>query len=88
MIMRVYAGAIALLLSSATLAHAGDDCEKQATDKNLSGTAKMSFLAKCKGMQAGEGAAKECAKQAKEKGLTDAAKASFIQRCAKEGATK
>jgi hypothetical protein len=88
MITRAYAGAITLLLLSANLAHAADDCEKQAADKNLSGMAKMTFLAKCKGKGAGEGAAKECAKQAKEKGLSNAAKATFIQKCAKEGATK
>jgi hypothetical protein len=39
--------AAAALFMCAGLAHAADDCEKQAADKKLAGAAKTSFVKKC-----------------------------------------
>ncbi|MBC7729682.1 MAG: hypothetical protein H7242_19145, partial [Microbacteriaceae bacterium] len=39
--------AAAALLLCAGLAHAADDCDKQAADKKLAGAAKTSFVKKC-----------------------------------------
>ena len=86
-----FCAAIIATFMSVSLAHAENDCEKQAADKKLSGAAKMSFLAKCErnaGASAAEGAEKECEKQAIDKKLSGAAKASFVKKCAKDGATK
>ena len=39
--------AITALFLCANLAHAADDCEKQAADKKLAGAAKSSYMKKC-----------------------------------------
>jgi len=82
------AGALASsLLAITTLVHADSDCEKQASDKRLSGTAKVTFIANCEKNAAGDATAdatKQCAKKAQDKGLSGAAKTSFVQQCAKD----
>jgi hypothetical protein len=77
---------IALFLL-ATIVHADTTCEKQAADKKLAGTAKVTFIANCEKNAAGDATAdatKQCAKKAQDKGLSGAAKSSFVKQCAKD----
>jgi len=77
---------IALFLL-ATIVRADSDCEKQAADKRLSGTAKVTFIANCEKNAARDvtaDATKQCTKKAQDKGLTGAAKSSFMKPCAKD----
>ena len=79
--------AVALSCGLAPLAHAENDCQNQATEKKLSGAAKMSFLAKCEKNAAVSTAGKsaeECEKKAEEKKLAGAARVSFVKKCAKD----
>jgi hypothetical protein len=69
--------ALALVLVGApTLAFADGSCMTQATDKNLAGAAKTSFLKKCDA-----DAATSCDKQAVDKKIFGAAKTSFTKKC-------
>jgi hypothetical protein len=69
--------ALALGLAGApALAYAQDACMTQATDKNLHGAAKTSFLTKCE--RTG------CESQAKDKKLHGAAMTSFVKKCTKD----
>jgi hypothetical protein len=69
--------ALALALAGApTLAFADPSCAAQATDKKLTGAAKMSFTKKCVA-----DATADCDKQAADKKLAGAAKTSFTKKC-------
>ena len=72
----------AALLLCAGLAHAADDCEKQAADKKLAGAAKSSFVKKCSAEAVtASPAAAGCEKAAGEKKLAGAAKSSYMKKC-------
>ena len=84
--------AAAALLLCAGLAHAADDCDKQAADKKLAGAAKTSFVKKCSAAATpatatatGSPAAAGCEKAAGEKKLAGAAKSSYLKKCAADG---
>jgi hypothetical protein len=78
-------------LFTAQLALAADanSCEAKATEKNLKGAAKTSFMKKCEKDSAAPAAAKpanDCAAKAEEKKLKGAAKNSFMKKCEKDAA--
>jgi hypothetical protein len=89
--------AAAALLLCAGLAHAADDCDKQAADKKLAGAAKTNFVKKCSADAASAApaaatttatvspAAAGCEKAAGEKKLAGAAKSSYLKKCAADG---
>ena len=74
--------AAAALFLCADLAHAADDCEKQAADKKLAGAAKTNFVKKCSAdAVTAPPAAAGCEKAAGEKKLAGAAKTSYMKKC-------
>ena len=85
--------AAAALLLCAGLAHAADDCDKQAADKKLAGAAKTNFVKKCTADAAtaapvaatASPAAAGCEKAAGEKKLAGAAKSSYMKKCTADG---
>ena len=97
MFKKITLSAAALLLC-AGLAHAADDCEKQAANKKLAGAAKSSYMKKCSAdggpaaaatatataAPSSLSASAACDKQAAEKKLAGAAKTSFVKKCSAE----
>jgi hypothetical protein len=75
------------LAALTTTAYAGNkwesQCESQAIDKKLSGTAKNKFIKECR-TESRQDATASCAKAAADKRLNDAAKSSFVKKCMAE----
>ena len=85
MFKKITLSAAALLLC-AGLAHAADDCEKQAANKKLAGAAKSSYMKKCSAdAVTASPAAAGCDKAAGEKKLAGAAKSSYMKKCSADG---
>ena len=82
---RVLFAAIALFAMNAS--YAASSCEVQATDKNLSGAARTSFVSKCQ-KDAAATIARTCDARAAEKKLAGAAQTSFTSKCVNDAATE
>lgn len=62
-------------------------CEAKASEKNLKGAAKTSFMKKCEKDAAAATSNSECTAKADEKKLKGAARTSFVKKCTKDAAT-
>jgi hypothetical protein len=62
---------------------ANPTCEAQATEKNLSGAARTSFVTKCE-KDAFAAATKSCESNATAKKLSGAARTSYVTKCEKD----
>lgn len=78
----------ALFSCQLALAAEPSNCEARATEKNLKGAAKNSFMKKCEKDAAAATPAvnAECTAKAEEKKLKGAAKNSFMKKCEKDAA--
>ena len=81
---------LALLTTLPFAANARDACEARAADKKLSGSAKRTFLKKCRAnaKPAASPARLACAKSADEKKLVGSAKDNYIKKCVADGGKK